>query len=431
MALLTSDAAAGSPPPAFKLAHGGLLRRIAAPPHWADLTVRARDLFGLPPNAVLAATYVDDDGDRITVDTEGEYADLVALASAPVGGKVLKLDLEVGTNGGPVSGSVAVPPGEASGDAAYVMVDEGSVREGMEKMVRKTLSCEGDVGLTAQQAIDTPRDSMSPPLPPGRSTRPFESPRPSSPPAYDDTYPLFLAAVQPLVDQLLVALDSAPREHIPRLLGDLSGMLASRNWGLAVQGEDGMPVEPAMMEQDNKSGMCSAAGDSGEVDAPENSVPVWYGVVCDGCMAPNFAGTRWKCDECASYDLCPACQPNAGQLHNPTHTFTSIASYDFFWPKVVCDGCNRTGIAGNRYKCEHCQDFDLCSKCFEKADEIHVHGKVGFANLGTRGEDRARKQEHLRAMGFQDERANLLLLNRFDNDIQKVGLLLLSGIQFG
>jgi hypothetical protein len=117
---------------------------------------------------------------------------------------------------------------------------------------------------------------------------PSSPPCPASPPAYDDTYPIFLAAVQPLVDQLLIALDSAPREHIPRLLGDLSGMLATRNWGLTVQSEDGMPVEPDL---DRKEAPSSSFG--GEVN-------VWYGVVCDGCMQHNIPGTRYRCDDCSS-----------------------------------------------------------------------------------------------------------------------------------
>lgn len=121
------------------------------------------------------------------------------------------------------------------------------------------------------------------------------------------------------------------------------------------------------------------------------------------------------------YDLCLACHPKRNQVHNPAHTFTSIEKVSDFWPKIVCDACNRTGIAGNRYKCNSCTDYDLCGRCYDKADQIHEHGKAGFSNLGTRGEDRSRKLEHLRAMGFTDERTNEILLNRFDNDIQRVG----------
>ena len=121
------------------------------------------------------------------------------------------------------------------------------------------------------------------------------------------------------------------------------------------------------------------------------------------------------------YDLCSSCHANCSAIHNPANTFTSIANISDWWPKVVCDKCNRTGIAGNRYKCNSCVDYDLCGRCYEDSDSFHEHGKPAFSNLGSRGEDRARKIEHLKAMGFGDERTNELLLNRFDNDIQRVG----------
>jgi len=38
---------------------------------------------------------------------------------------------------------------------------------------------------------------------------------------------------------------------------------------------------------------------------------------------------------------------------------------------IICNGCNMKGIEGNRYKCSVCDDYDLCTQCYQK--KIHKH----------------------------------------------------------
>lgn len=33
---------------------------------------------------------------------------------------------------------------------------------------------------------------------------------------------------------------------------------------------------------------------------------------------------------------------------------------------IVCDICQKAPIVGIRYKCQQCDDFDLCSFCFQQ-----------------------------------------------------------------
>ena len=40
---------------------------------------------------------------------------------------------------------------------------------------------------------------------------------------------------------------------------------------------------------------------------------------CDGCREHPLAGTRWKCVDCPNYDLCSPCYMS--DVHDKTHTF--------------------------------------------------------------------------------------------------------------
>jgi len=49
------------------------------------------------------------------------------------------------------------------------------------------------------------------------------------------------------------------------------------------------------------------------------------GVTCDGCQVSPIIGLRWKCGNCADYDLCWACENKGAALrHNPHHIFLKI-----------------------------------------------------------------------------------------------------------
>lgn len=51
-------------------------------------------------------------------------------------------------------------------------------------------------------------------------------------------------------------------------------------------------------------------------------------------------------------------------------------------PNIICDGCKKHGIAGMRWKCARCYDYDLCTHCYmsDKHDLVHVFQRFETAS---------------------------------------------------
>ncbi|XP_055355873.1 sequestosome-1-like [Paramacrobiotus metropolitanus] len=98
--------------------------------------------------------------------------------------------------------------------------------------------------------------------------------------------------------------------------------------------------------------------------APDNAgtANVHRGIYCDGCQGP-VAGIRYKCKKCENYDLCETCK---GKSFHAEHEMDAIPFKENTGPKVhvgvECDGCEGE-VAGTRYKCTQCFNYDLCETC--------------------------------------------------------------------
>jgi len=89
------------------------------------------------------------------------------------------------------------------------------------------------------------------------------------------------------------------------------------------------------------------------------------GKICASCKERNLTpGNRFKCWEC-DVDLCTKCVDNHVEVqnHKKSHRmFKMKEKVDY-----TCDECVKTPLKwGNHYRCATCDNYDLCSSCFEK-----------------------------------------------------------------
>ena len=93
---------------------------------------------------------------------------------------------------------------------------------------------------------------------------------------------------------------------------------------------------------------------------------------CDGCKTFPIKGRKYRCHECKDYDLCETCYLKNKSSHN--HVFkVSVQPNTTVHTNVKCDGCGVSGFSGHRFKCNTCNDYDLCTGCYLNNHGIHTH----------------------------------------------------------
>lgn len=107
---------------------------------------------------------------------------------------------------------------------------------------------------------------------------------------------------------------------------------------------------------------------------------------CVSCYMRPIIGACFICADCNHFSICQNCyftrssdleKLNVRGHNHQTHRIELIVEPRQQIRKYVkCHGCQMMPIAGVRYKCDNCFDFDLCEKC-------HVIYAIGKKELKT------------------------------------------------
>lgn len=94
---------------------------------------------------------------------------------------------------------------------------------------------------------------------------------------------------------------------------------------------------------------------------------------CEGCHESHIAGVRFRCETCVQFNLCETCKQEG--VHSEHH----FKEYDGTEKEHCdpCDACSEYPIRGMRYRCESCLFYNLCECC--KCRGVHSkHTFVAF-----------------------------------------------------
>ena len=71
-------------------------------------------------------------------------------------------------------------------------------------------------------------------------------------------------------------------------------------------------------------------------------------------------------------------------MHLSVHWCCCVCYTGVRHPDVVCDSCGQSGIAGVRWMCTKCKDFDLCTPCYNSGKHNHDHPFTRFITANSK-----------------------------------------------
>ncbi|KAJ3179850.1 hypothetical protein HDU87_002418 [Geranomyces variabilis] len=246
--------------------------------------------------------------------------------------------------------------------------------------------------------------------------------------AKPDTFESFLSSISPLVDDLISKIDANP-QYIPTLIEHYQNTLSSRNWGVTILQPDDRPPVGAIGGL--ATHLPSPLPTVQQQERPARQQPlssstavrpfVWKSLICDGCDKHRFSGPRYKCNVCNDFDFCEKCYSTRLIKQRHEHNaFEKHVDTSSLWVGSTCDGCNKNSFSGAKWVCVECPNYDLCGKCYELCSTLHIPWHT------LRPQFLPAVHSKLIKMGFTDKYRNQQLLEDLNGDIERVVAALLA-----
>eukprot|EP00897_Mesotaenium_endlicherianum_P009512 jgi/Mesen1/858/ME000114S10942 len=326
-----------------KIKHGEVLRRVTVPsqpgPTFAVLEGKIRDLFKIPSEKKMYVTYVDNEGDVVTMADEQDLKDAFILQ----GLNPLRLNVTVAASStpagapGPTSGSSQAPPASHEGLQDVMKMIEERLNEtfrsaGMKAedvlqdfkpllkvapaKIAEILQAAKSSGLSA---------SFEPIFEPGQCFRGFHAP-PAQAPSQ--------------------APEAAAKPEVPA-----SKVLAGGQPSAGLSRSSSSPEQPASEKLSKEAAnSAGAAADTPQSSATPEAERVFHtGIQCDVCGCCPIVGPRYKSLTKSDYDLCRTCYVKTGskdEEYNKIERPLYRPRHHPFWGPLSSKGFRGPGMRG-------------------------------------------------------------------------------------
>ncbi|KAJ1561510.1 hypothetical protein HK405_003699 [Cladochytrium tenue] len=301
-----------------KVAFRGQLRSFTLPVEetakltWAAFENRLRAVHGIPAGTEVSVSYLDVDGDRISINTNIELADLLHYQATSGTVRSLRFELNIldgGASGSPygtaqATSSSASPQVPATGEDA-TFPTPGASAKGKSPAAGESDGASG-AGPSSSAGPSHPFQSFFENIRPHLAELKEEFEKSNMGPTMEK---IAKEAKESLEPALKEAFESA------RQRSDFGPFAFGPGFQRGCGGEFSHPWANWRNSQAGSEGW--SFGRRGQTDPLSDPAErVWVGVVCDGCGESGFHGARYRCEDCRDFDLCQACRDGeAGAAH--------------------------------------------------------------------------------------------------------------------